>query len=198
MSAVVAEECSTFDLIRTVAGELFCQAGYKGTGMRSLAAAVGIQPGSLYNHIESKQALLYELITDYEMHLLQIFKGRPVSRCTNAVRMNSLLWEAVTEFVAENRHLARLARDQIQHLSRDQARSISGIRLRRQRQLQVLLAQCSDELGLSTKGREGLGEELDALLNCYVSLSVDGTVDSNGVVKRQLQNMASMLLVKRD
>jgi AcrR family transcriptional regulator len=38
--------------------------------LRDLAAEVGIKPGSLYNHIETKQALLLELIREHLENLL--------------------------------------------------------------------------------------------------------------------------------
>jgi AcrR family transcriptional regulator len=42
--------------------ELFAQQGYDATSARQLAAKVGIEAGSLYNHISSKQDLLFQLI----------------------------------------------------------------------------------------------------------------------------------------
>ncbi|MFI8558211.1 TetR/AcrR family transcriptional regulator [Pseudomonas putida] len=198
MSAACEHENTTFDLIREAACTLFYQAGYKGMGMRRLAAAVGIQVGSLYNHIESKQALLYELISEYEMHLLHVFKHRNLTRCKSAVQMNALLWDKVSVYVAHNGRLAQLSRNEIQHLSPAQAESISGIRFRRKRQLQALLNQCAGDVGLSSEGLEMLSEELHVLLDCHIGLDANVIEDPNGVVRRQLRNMASMLLVRRD
>ena len=42
--------------------ELFALLGYDATSARQLAARVGIEAGSLYNHISSKQDLLFQLI----------------------------------------------------------------------------------------------------------------------------------------
>lgn len=198
MNAVCEHERTTCDIIREAACILFCQAGYKGMGMRRLAAAVGIQVGSLYNHIESKQALLYELISEYEMHLLHVFKSRNLTRCKSAVQMNVLLWEQVSAYVAHNGHLAQLSRNEIHHLSPAQAESINGIRFRRKRQLQVLLNQCVGDVGLSSEGVEMLSEELYVLLDCHIRLDTNVMEDPKGIVRRQLRNMASMLLVRRD
>jgi len=46
-------------LTRTAA-RLFAEKGYHGTSIGDLAAAMGVQKGSLYAHIDSKQDLLYE------------------------------------------------------------------------------------------------------------------------------------------
>src|SRR5438552_8058325 len=46
------------------AARLFAEKGYHGTSIGDLAAALGLQKGSLYSHIESKQELLYEIVRD--------------------------------------------------------------------------------------------------------------------------------------
>ena len=48
------------DLTREAA-RLFAEKGYHGTSVGDLAAAMGVQKGSLYAHIESKQDLLWEI-----------------------------------------------------------------------------------------------------------------------------------------
>jgi AcrR family transcriptional regulator len=47
------------ELTRTAA-RLFAERGYHGTSIGDLAAALGVQKGSLYAHMASKQELLYE------------------------------------------------------------------------------------------------------------------------------------------
>ena len=46
------------------AARLFAEKGYHGTSIGDLAEAMGVQKGSLYAHIESKQDLLYETMRD--------------------------------------------------------------------------------------------------------------------------------------
>ncbi|MDQ0126822.1 AcrR family transcriptional regulator [Pseudomonas lini] len=198
MGAAIAEKSATFDKIRKVAADQFCQIGYKGLGMRDLAAAVGIQVGSLYNHIENKQALLYELISEYELDLLHIFRCKRLSRCDSAVQMNALLWDKVSIYVSRSRNLAQLARSESHYLNSAQALAVSDIRRSRMFQLQLLIAECADDIGLSNQGLEKLCVELHALLDCHINLEADPVTDPNKFVRRQLRNMASMLLVKRD
>lgn len=50
--------------IMNVAMHLFGQKGFNGTSMRDIANAVGLLPGSLYAHIENKEALLLEIVED--------------------------------------------------------------------------------------------------------------------------------------
>src|SRR6266571_3463994 len=46
------------------AARLFAERGYHGTSIGDLAQAMGVQKGSLYAHIASKQDLLYETMRD--------------------------------------------------------------------------------------------------------------------------------------
>ena len=46
------------------AARLFAEKGYHGTSMGDLAAAMGVQKGSLYSLTESKQELLYETMRE--------------------------------------------------------------------------------------------------------------------------------------
>jgi AcrR family transcriptional regulator len=43
---------------------LFAEKGYHGTTLRDIGAALSVQAGSLYNHISSKEELLFELLTE--------------------------------------------------------------------------------------------------------------------------------------
>ncbi len=48
--------------IRRVAVKLFRDRGYAGTSVRDIAEAVGIQGGSLYAHVNSKDDLLWDIV----------------------------------------------------------------------------------------------------------------------------------------
>ena len=47
-----------------VAARLFSERGYHGTSMQDLGQALGIQRGSLYAHIGSKQELLFDVVEE--------------------------------------------------------------------------------------------------------------------------------------
>jgi AcrR family transcriptional regulator len=61
---------STLERIRTVAVELFSKQGYKETSLREIADRVGIKVGSLYNHMSSKEELLFTIMHDIMQDLL--------------------------------------------------------------------------------------------------------------------------------
>ena len=50
------------EAIRKAGLRLIFEHGYAAMSLRQLAAEVGIQSGSLYNHISTKQELLFDLI----------------------------------------------------------------------------------------------------------------------------------------
>src|SRR5439155_20990965 len=46
------------------AAKLFAQKGYHGTSIGDIAEALGVQKGTLYSHIASKEDLLYETLSE--------------------------------------------------------------------------------------------------------------------------------------
>ncbi|MBM6596476.1 TetR/AcrR family transcriptional regulator [Microvirga pudoricolor] len=61
----------TVAAIRKAGLQLIYEHGYEAMSLRQLAAEVGIQQGSLYNHIRTKQELLLDLITVHMNDLLR-------------------------------------------------------------------------------------------------------------------------------
>lgn len=61
----------TMEAIRKAGLRLIFEHGYEAMSLRQLAAEVGIQAGSLYNHISTKQELLFDLIQDHVNELLR-------------------------------------------------------------------------------------------------------------------------------
>jgi AcrR family transcriptional regulator len=62
---------TTLEAIRKAGVRLIFERGYDAMSLRDLAAEVGIQAGSLYNHISTKQELLFDLVQDHINDLLR-------------------------------------------------------------------------------------------------------------------------------
>jgi AcrR family transcriptional regulator len=60
----------TLAAIRKAGLDLIYRHGYEAMSLRRLAAEVGLREGSLYNHIASKQELLFSLVDDHMDQLL--------------------------------------------------------------------------------------------------------------------------------
>ena len=74
----------TAELIREAAVDLFFEHGYEATSLRAIAGQVGIQVGSLYNHLTSKESLLYAIMTKIIEDLLAELDSR-LSTVTGSV-----------------------------------------------------------------------------------------------------------------
>jgi AcrR family transcriptional regulator len=76
----------TMEAIRKAGLRLIFEHGYEAMSLRQLASEVGVQAGSLYNHISTKQELLFELVQDHMNTLLRQLdlalegKERPVDK----------------------------------------------------------------------------------------------------------------------
>jgi len=62
---------TTLEAIRKAGVRLIFEHGFEAMSLRQLAAEVGIQAGSLYNHISTKQELLFDLVQDHMNDLLR-------------------------------------------------------------------------------------------------------------------------------
>ncbi len=67
---------STQKAIRDVAISMFSEFGYHAVTLRKLADRIGIQAGSLYNHIENKQELLFEILYEIMSDLVRGFEEK--------------------------------------------------------------------------------------------------------------------------
>ncbi len=68
------------EAIRKAGLRLIFEHGYAAMSLRQLAAEVGIQSGSLYNHISTKQELLFDLVRDHINELLAPARSRPAGQ----------------------------------------------------------------------------------------------------------------------
>ncbi len=85
---------NTAEEIRSVALDLFYKRGFQATTLRDIAAKVGIQVGSLYNHIASKGELLFEIMENIMLDLLE--DQRKVAETPDVVeRMRLLVYNHV-------------------------------------------------------------------------------------------------------
>jgi len=104
------------------AARLFAQKGYHGTSIGEIAEALGVQKGSLYAHIDSKQDLLYETMAEgaraFHAGLDAIpDELRPVEKIRLALRSHLRVvadqLDVATVFVQEWRYLDGERRDEI-------------------------------------------------------------------------------------
>jgi AcrR family transcriptional regulator len=115
----------TADAIRRAAIDLFYSHGYESASLREIAGVVGIQVGSLYNHIPSKEDLLYEIMSGVIEDLLQSLDENlagltdPAERLAAAVKTHVMFHtERAKEVFIGNSELRSLSPEHRAHVVR--------------------------------------------------------------------------------
>lgn len=130
---------STAEKIHAIALNLFVNQGFERVSVRELAAATKVHAGSLYNHIENKQSLLFDLIEEHESGLLATLSQSNENSLPPSATLKNYI-KAYIQFKLNNKESAALARLELRSLSTDQRSSIAKIRDRYQRHLEVIFS----------------------------------------------------------
>ncbi|MDM8350217.1 TetR/AcrR family transcriptional regulator [Pseudomonas sp. sp1636] len=125
---------SRYQATRKQALCLFAARGFSRVGMRELADYLGIKPGSIYNHIENKEALLFELIEELYEELLHGARQVNQQAATPAECLHGLL-EAHLQLHASMSAHFRLAEYDSHCLTSEQQAQIGALRGRYEQQL---------------------------------------------------------------
>jgi AcrR family transcriptional regulator len=172
------------------AARLFAERGYHGTSIGELAKAMGVQKGSLYAHIASKQDLLYETMRDgaaaFHAGLDAIDERLPATeKIRQALRAHLRTvadqLDVATVFVREWRYLEGERREEIvaeRHRYEERFRAL----FREGRELGVLRTDLDDAtaalLALSAANWAytwlAPGRDTDALADRFYALLIDG------------------------
>jgi len=110
---------SARDRILDAALELFATRGFQSVGLRDLASYLGLHAGSLYHHIDNKQALLFELIESGLVDLLQETKRRMKNARSPCERLN-LFIQAFVKFNFNEKHKLALITSEFANLNKEQ------------------------------------------------------------------------------
>lgn len=112
--------------IRSVALDLFYKRGYQATTLRDVAAKVGIQVGSLYNHIASKGDLLFEIMETVMLDLLD--DQRQVAGTPDVVERMRLLVYHHVKFHGEHAKEVFVGNSELRSLSPAHRRRVVALR----------------------------------------------------------------------
>jgi len=140
------------ELTRTAA-RLFAEKGYHGTSIGDLAEAMGVQKGSLYAHIDSKQDLLYEATREgaqaFHAALDAVPEGAPV---TERIR---LALRAHLRVVAEQLDVATVFTREWRYLEGERALEFVTERRRYEERIRALFREGRDTGALRTDLDDG-------------------------------------------
>lgn len=111
--------CSPRDRVLDGATELFAVHGYQAISLRDLARHTGLAAGSLYHHIESKQALLFELI-EATLQDLVFTTQRALGRASDNKDRLKLFVTTFLRFHQNERHRIALVHQECRYLDNHQ------------------------------------------------------------------------------
>ena len=117
---------NTADEIRQVALDLFYKRGFQATTLRHIASRVGIQVGSLYNHITSKGDLLFDIMETVMLDLLE--DQRQVALTPDVVERMRLLVYHHVKFHGQRAREVFIGNSELRSLNRSQRTRIVGLR----------------------------------------------------------------------
>jgi AcrR family transcriptional regulator len=140
------------ELTRTAA-RLFAERGYHGTSIGDLAEAMGVQKGSLYAHIDSKQDLLYEATREgaqaFHAALDSVPEGVPA---TERIR---LALRAHLRVVAEQLDVATVFTREWRYLEGERALEFLSERRRYEERIRALFREGREVGGLRSDLDDG-------------------------------------------
>ncbi|MDA7086244.1 TetR/AcrR family transcriptional regulator [Pseudomonas sp. SA3-5] len=113
--------------VRRAALALFAEKGFHSISLRKLAGELGVQAGSIYNHIKSKNSLLFELIDEHESDLLDAIE-MAVPRSCGPLESLLAYTHAHLQFNAEYQQRHLVSRLEFRNLNDQQQQVINEIR----------------------------------------------------------------------
>jgi AcrR family transcriptional regulator len=116
----------TAEDIRNTALDLFYKRGFQATTLRHIASRVGIQVGSLYNHITSKGELLFEIMETVMLDLLE--DQRQQATTPDVVERMRLLVYHHVKFHGERAEEVFIGNSELRSLNRTQRQRIVALR----------------------------------------------------------------------
>jgi len=130
---------SRLEAIRSVALRMFVNEGFQAVSLRQLAEHSGLQAGSLYHYIESKQCLLFEFIEEHEYHLLHCLGKPPLARFDSRSALGHYLG-VYLRFALPRRQRHLLSTRESYCLEHAQRAKIEGLRARQAQRLKDIIA----------------------------------------------------------
>jgi AcrR family transcriptional regulator len=130
----------TMEAIRKAGLRLIFEHGYAAMSLRQLAAEVGIQSGSLYNHISTKQELLFDLVRDHINELLRQLDRALLGKQKPADKLRAFVAFHVTYHMTKKREVF-IANSELRSLEPKNYDTIVALRGAYEQRLAEILAE---------------------------------------------------------
>src|SRR5688572_15352885 len=113
--------------VREKAIDLFYQYGYRNASLRTLAGQVGLQAGSLYNHITNKQELLFHLLKEIMEEVLEMTYRRLRGKDSPLVQLHEFV-ESHLEFHTTRLKEISIGNSELRNLEPENYKAIVALR----------------------------------------------------------------------
>lgn len=180
---------STRERLLHTALDLFSTHGYQSTSLRDLATHLGVQPGSIYNHIENKQSLLFELMEDAMDDLLDQTKLSLKGKNTTQSQLSLFVQAFVTFQTSDPKRLTLIDREII-NLSYAQRDRITVLR---SEYAQCLMSVINIQAVGATLLKNNMRVLVSAIIGMLQSLTLWSLDDSNVSPKELTDQLTNII-----
>lgn len=169
MARVTTGGMRTNAAIREAAVRLFYAHGYEATSLRTIASDVGIQVGSLYNHIRSKEELLAEIMLSVMEELLDSANAVLDGAEGGAIDRFKAVVDFHIRYHAEHAREVFIGNSELRSLGGDDLKKVLAKRVEYEQLLRKLVKDLERETG---------ADVLDVKLQVYSILAQGAHVSS--------------------
>lgn len=144
MPVETAPPVHTSDRIMAAAVDLFHRQGYNATSLRQIADAVDLQVGSLYNHLSSKEELLFTIMRQVMVELIGHVEPALDEAGDDPVERVRAFMRASVGFHATRRPETFIGNAELRSLSGEHRREVVELRDRYEQLLAVPLSDAAE------------------------------------------------------
>lgn len=138
-------EAPTKERIVEAAVDLFYRQGYNATSLRQIADGVGLQVGSLYNHMASKEQLLFDIMRDVIQELVEYTEEEMASAGSDSLERVLAFLRASIHFHATRQKQTFIGNSELRGLSPEHRAEIVELRDRYEAMLRQTLQAAQDD-----------------------------------------------------
>jgi TetR/AcrR family transcriptional regulator, cholesterol catabolism regulator len=158
----------TAEAMREAAADLFYTHGYEATSLREVASAVGIQVGSLYNHIAGKDQLLSSIMIEVMQDLLAAMEQATEGLEDPVLRLAAAI-DCHIRFHAERRRDVFIGNSELRSLSPEDRKRVVSLRKKYEESLRELVSAAT---------AEAHGDLIDPKLQVFAIVAIGTHVSS--------------------
>ena len=132
------------DQVLAVAERLFAERGFQATSVRDIADALKIRGGSLYAHIESKEELLWEIVSYAANRFFEVVDRIIATDLVNIEKLRRVI-AAHVEVITSDLHAATVYQNEWRNLSEPRRTQFVEMRDRYEQIIRGLVHECMRE-----------------------------------------------------